>query len=116
VNQINAIGGDLDIEATTGDIGEKINRIVEYITTEFSEANFENDLTVQAYKQIIAQITQLSVLYVPYKEDYLALYSSADQGAYLSEFQHSNDLTFDILNKLIVYAKNRDRSNKESII
>jgi len=46
----------------------------------------------------------------------LALYSSADQGAYLSEFQHSNDLTFDILNKLIVYSKNRDRSNKENVI
>ena len=95
VYQIKEIGGNLDISGING-IENKINTVIEYISTNFNEGCFENDSLILMMRELIGKIQILQTQYKPLKEDFEEIRNDINQSTYLNGLV-ATDLTFDSL-------------------
>ena len=114
VKQVNDIGGQLDITAINL-IEDKVNAVIEYVSTSFNEGCFENDSLILLMRKLMAKITDLSVQYLPVKADFEMLRNDPTQAIYLNDLT-STQLTFQSLKEHIEYATQKDNENRANLI
>ena len=69
--------------------------MIKYISTEYSESNFENDPEVRLCRELKVKVKDLSAQYLPYKQDFHNIVNDGTQVSYLDKYPGTKEaLTF----------------------
>lgn len=114
VGQITSLGYDAPPSGV--DRKQNIDLLIDYITTEIDEADFELDTQVSAYKRYISEIAVESAAYVAVKDEYRRMRNNSQNAVYLNGCDADADYTLKAIWQISSYSVKKDAESRDAVM